>query len=202
MQLLLKLKHLPPCHALPLFLIRRLEEVSQNIDQSFLRSSFLCPFLKILISHSSSKQFCLNVLNSNSSEAVFVSISGANTKTWLSSQSSSTKFLCTRLTPGDDDVKLKVFTWSTNTQINKCENRNTQMYEPHLCAASVLPSRWMNRKLPASQTDPLRKRRSNTWLNGKEKFNLNQEAVFIGVASDITTIVAIQGRQESNTLKG
>ena len=81
------------------------------------------------------------------------------------------------------------------------------MYEPHLCAASVLPSRWMNRKLPANQTDPLRKRRSNTYwrierLNGKEKFKLNQAAVLIGDASDITTIVAIQGRQESNTLKG
>ena len=70
------------------------------------------------------------------------------------------------------------------------------MYEPHLCAASVLPSRWMNRKLPASQTDPFRKRRSNTYwrrLNGKEEFELNQAAVLIGVVSDITsglTIVA------------
>ena len=36
MQLLLKLKHLPPRHALPLFLIGRLAEVSQNLDQSFL----------------------------------------------------------------------------------------------------------------------------------------------------------------------
>ena len=36
-------------------------------------------------------------------------------------------------------------------------------YEPHLWAASVLPSKWMKRKLPASQTDPFRKRRNKTW---------------------------------------
>ena len=37
------------------------------------------------------------------------------------------------------------------------------MDQPHLWAASVLPSKWMKRKLPASQTDPLRKRRIKTW---------------------------------------
>ena len=169
MQLLLKLKHLPPCHALPLFLISRLEDVSQNIDQSFLRSSFCLHFK---YQNLTLKPKLIHKVPLHTFDAWW----------WW--------------------CKIKVLTRLTNTHINKYENRNTQMYEPHLCAASVLPSRWMNRKLPASQTDPLRKRRSNTWLNGKEKFNLNQEAVFIGVASDITTIVAIQGRQESNTLKG
>ena len=44
MQLLLKLKHLPPRHALPLFLICRLEDVSQNLDQSFLINSYCLHF--------------------------------------------------------------------------------------------------------------------------------------------------------------
>ena len=56
MQLLLKLKHLPPRNALPLFLICRLEHVSQNLDKSFLRSSS-----GLWISHSSFiSSFCLH----------------------------------------------------------------------------------------------------------------------------------------------
>ena len=76
MELLLKLKHLPPGHTLPLLLICYL----------------WCIFVTLIILTFLIIFFAINVKHHWLSQCSWY-------ETWLSSQSSSTKFLCTRFTP-------------------------------------------------------------------------------------------------------